>query len=85
MVEAILRPESLPVHLEVGTRAGLGAADRRWALVRLALGVAQMSGASAGLVLLVQTGANEWTLALIAATGVLTTLSVLLFGSWRGR
>jgi len=48
---------------------------------RLALGVAQMVGASSGIILLAVSGVTAWSLALVLATTFGTTLSVLLFGS----
>lgn len=52
----------------------------RWAVVRLALGLAQMTGAVTAFLFLVQTGLSSWTLGVATVTGVLTTVSVLLFG-----
>lgn len=51
-----------------------------WAIVRTVLGVAQIFGASFSFVLLIQTGVNSLTLGAIIITGLLTTISVLLFG-----
>jgi len=51
-----------------------------WAIVRTVLGVAQVFGASFSFVLLIQTGVNSLTLGAIIITGLLTTISVLLFG-----
>ena len=48
------------------------------ALVRLLLGVSQMVGATAGLVLLLQTGVSSWTVGVVAGTGVVTLASRLL-------
>lgn len=59
--------------------------DRRWAVVRITLGVLQMFGAAFSLTLLATTGANTLALSAVVATGVLTTISVLLFGSRRPR
>jgi hypothetical protein len=42
-----------------------------------------MLGASAGAVLLAVTGITPWTLGVVLGTGVLTTVSVLLFGARR--
>ena len=53
--------------------------------MRLALGVAQMTGASVGAVLLAVTGMSQAAVGVLLATTVLTTLSVLLFGSGRSR
>lgn len=60
-------------------------ADHRtllWAGIRLALGTAQITGASAGLVLLCRTGASKATVITVAITGGYTVISRLLF---RGR
>lgn len=56
-----------------------------WAAVRLVLGVGQMSGAVVSLYLLVQTGLGELSLGAVAATCLLTTVSVLLFGGQKRR
>jgi hypothetical protein len=61
------------------------ARERRWAYVRFALGTAQILGATAALVLLVQTGFNSWSLGAAVIACTLTTVSVLLFGSRRPR
>ncbi len=58
---------------------------RRWAFVRLALGLGQMSGAVVSFYLLAQTGVNELSLAAAVATCLCTTVSVLLFGSRKRR
>jgi hypothetical protein len=52
----------------------------RRAVVRLVLGLAQMFGAALSLTLLLQTGINRVTLIATAATSILTTASLLLFG-----
>ena len=51
--------------------------------LRLALGMAQMAGATIAIVLLVGTGVSQWTLVATVITCVLTTISVLLFGGRR--
>lgn len=58
--------------------------ERRWAILRLALGLLQIVGAGFSLALLVEAGVSSLSLASVAVTGLLTTLSVLLFGkgSW---
>ena len=61
------------------------ARERRWAVVRFALGTAQVMGATGALVLLVQTGVNPLSIGAAVITCVLTTISVLLFGSRRPR
>ena len=56
---------------------------RRWAGLRLALGVGQMTGATVSIVLLAESGLNPWSLGTAVATAFLTTMSVLLFGGKR--
>ena len=53
--------------------------ERRWAWVRLTLGFLQMAGAAFSMTLLVRTGA--FALKAVAITGLLTTVSILLFGA----
>jgi hypothetical protein len=48
-------------------------------LLRSALGVAQMAGATIGFVLLLTAGITPSTLAVVLGTGVVTKLSILLF------
>jgi hypothetical protein len=50
-----------------------------WAIVRLILGVTQTVGATAGLVLLIGTGASRITFEVAAVTGLFTVLSRILF------
>lgn len=54
--------------------------ERRWAFVRMALGLLQMAGAAFSLTLLFLTGVNTVSLGAVAVTGILTTISILLFG-----
>ena len=54
---------------------------RRWAVVRLILGFLQMFGAVFSVTLLVRAGVTTPALIAVALTGVLTTVSVLLFGA----
>lgn len=54
--------------------------QRRWALIRLLFGLAQMFGATFSFVLLFKSGVNIWSLTAVALTGLFTTASVLLFG-----
>lgn len=56
---------------------------RQWAVIRLALGFLQIAGATASLTLLLSTGLNEVSLMAVVATGLMTTVSVLLFGGRR--
>jgi hypothetical protein len=56
--------------------------EKGWAIVRMVLGLAQMTGAVAAFYLLFQTGVNALSLSAVVITCLLTTLSVLLF---RGR
>jgi hypothetical protein len=59
--------------------------ERRWGLIRLVLGVAQVFGASLGAGLLLSTGTTRLTLVVIVLTGLCTTASVLLFGGRHAR
>ena len=56
-------------------------AERKWAIVRLVLGLAQVVGAVVSLALLIRTGATAEALTAVAVTGLCTTVSVLLFGA----
>ncbi len=56
--------------------------ERRWAFVRIALGLLQMGGAVVSAYLLLATGLNDWSASAVAFTCACTTVSVLLF---RGR
>ncbi|HZU30222.1 MAG TPA: hypothetical protein VFB79_03850 [Candidatus Angelobacter sp.] len=51
-----------------------------WAIVRLVLGLLQMFGAVFAAVLIVQTGLNSVSIGAAIATGLLTLLSISLFG-----
>jgi hypothetical protein len=53
----------------------------RLAWLRFVLGMLQMFGAMFSVVLLVKTGINEWSLGSVIGTGVITTISVILFGA----
>lgn len=59
------------------------ASERRWGFVRLVLGVLQVFGAALTLTLLVHTGITQLSLGAAVVTGLLTTVSILLFGSRR--
>jgi len=50
-----------------------------WAIVRLILGMIQMTGAAAGLILLIETGASRGTFVVVGVTGFSTLLSRILF------
>jgi hypothetical protein len=50
-----------------------------WACLRLALGFAQIAGATAALILLLRTGVNRFSGGVVALTGVFTVISRLLF------
>jgi hypothetical protein len=56
---------------------------RRWAIGRFALGMAQMGAAGVSGVLLLLAGVTTWSLSAVVVTCVLTTVSVILFGSRR--
>lgn len=51
-----------------------------WAILRCALGVLQMSGATAALVLLFQSGFSRAAMIAVLCISMLTTVSVVLFG-----
>jgi hypothetical protein len=57
----------------------------RWAVVRLILGFLQMFGAVFSVTVLVRTGVTALALIAVGVTGVLTTVSVLLFGARRSK
>lgn len=57
--------------------------QRRWTIVRLLLGLAQIFGAGFSVALLVKTGLSPASLIAVVTTCVLTTGSVLLFGGRR--
>ena len=59
--------------------------ERRWAWIRLLLGLAQMFGAILSLTLLVLTGVTSAALTVVAVTGFLTTVSIVLFGGRRSK
>jgi hypothetical protein len=59
--------------------------ERRWALLRLLLGVLQVFGASLGAGLILQIGVTSLTLLVVLLTGLCTTASILLFGGRRSR
>lgn len=65
--------------------AAPGSRERRWAFVRLALGTAQIVGATTTLLLLARTGVNAWSLGAAVVACTLTTISVLLFGGRRAK
>lgn len=62
-------------------KATISTGERSWAIVRTVLGFAQMAGAAFSLTVLVTTGFNTLSLVSVAVTGLLTTVSILLFGS----
>jgi arsenate reductase len=56
---------------------------RTWAKGQFLLGIIQMVGAVVSLILLVQTGVSTLALSAVVLTCVCTTVTVLLFGSYR--
>jgi hypothetical protein len=54
-----------------------------WAVVRLLLAVAQIAGATASLIFLINTGASSLTVVSVVATGLITLLSRILFSRSR--
>ena len=59
--------------------------ERPWAWIRLLLGLAQMFGAILSVTLLVLTGVTSAALIVVVVTGLLTTVSVVLFGGRRSK
>jgi hypothetical protein len=71
----------LPEHrFDRATAPGNPLTEARWALLRLILGVAQMTGAVVALCLLITMGLDAPIIAAVVITCVLTTVSVLFFG-----
>ena len=58
---------------------------RRWTAVRYVLGLLQMAGAIISLVLLALSGVSTASLTSVVLTGLMTTVSVLLFGARKDR
>ena len=57
----------------------------QWEQLRFALGMVQMGGAVVVLTLLLNDGVTTVGLVAVVVTSMMTTISVLLFGSRRGR
>lgn len=53
----------------------------RLAWLRLILGILQIFGVTFSVVLLFKTGISEWSLGSAIGTGLITTISVILFGT----
>ena len=53
----------------------------RLAWLRLALGMLQVFGVMFSVALLVKTGISEWSLGSVIGTGLITTISITLFGA----
>ena len=53
--------------------------ERKWAVVRIALGILQVIGATATVFLLLKTGTNTLTIGAAGVTTALTLTSILLF------
>jgi hypothetical protein len=60
-------------------------AEKRWAIVRLILGQAQIIGATAAGYLLIREGVNNRSMVAVMITCAFTSISVLLFGSRQNR
>jgi hypothetical protein len=54
---------------------------QRWVFARMALGVLQMTGAVSSIGLIIYSGVNALSLTCVVVTSLLTTVSVVLFGS----
>lgn len=63
----------------VGSETTRATDIRRWAIVRLILGILQMFGAVFSLTLIVWLGVMPLTLAAVIGTGVVTGVSMFLF------
>jgi hypothetical protein len=53
--------------------------ERRWAVVRIILGTAQVMAATVSAYLLLRTGTNEWSVGALIVTALLVALSKWLF------
>ena len=58
---------------------------KRWDTLRFTLGMMQMAAATVAAILLVRTGVSTWALTAAVTACVLTTISVLIFGTRRPR
>jgi hypothetical protein len=54
-------------------------AERRWAVVRVVLGTAQVMAATVSAYLLLRTGTNEWSVGALIVTALLVAMSKWLF------
>jgi hypothetical protein len=78
--------EGAPERAASDTKESIGEPDRKtrtWAKGQFLFGIIQMVGAVVSLILLVQTGMSTLALSAVVLTCVCTTVSVLLFGSYR--
>jgi ABC-type thiamin/hydroxymethylpyrimidine transport system permease subunit len=66
-------------HGEVGASPSSLARRRRWAIVRIVLGFAQMFGATLGFLLITQQGVTSLSLTIFVLTTLCTASSVWLF------
>lgn len=64
-----------------GSSSAIARGSRRWAIVRVLLGLAQITGATVALQLLLQSGFGRWSFGALMMTGACTTASLLLFGN----
>jgi hypothetical protein len=83
-LEETNEPESGGRTKTIRDRLPIDVRGWNWGIIRSLLGFAQMLGATVSLILLFVTGVNTYTLSGVIITGVLTTISVLLFGGRRG-
>jgi hypothetical protein len=74
-----LGPATMPSIVHHGRRRWTS--EQRWAVVRITLGYVQIAGATAAFILLAQVGVTPLSLGIVVATGLCTSISVLLFGS----
>jgi hypothetical protein len=77
-----MEPGATPTEERPSERR-LSARERRWAVVRIVLGQAQILAATVGVVLLVLTGMSVPTIVAVGVAAALLLTSRLFF--WRGR
>ena len=76
-------PDSRIASHAVGSGGASAKSIRRWVVVRLILGLLQMSGAAFSLALFIHGGITPLTVAAVIVTGLFTGVSMLLFQVWK--
>jgi hypothetical protein len=78
---ALEEPARLSVVMKNGNigATAAGSHEVAWAILRLALGLIQITGATTSLLLLIGTGLNRLTISAVVVTGFFTLLSRILF------